>query len=771
MKLNLLIKIFTLLIISICTEAQVINLSVTGHIFDMNSGEPIDNHGVTVVITGNGLINTYEFISNELGYWGSDSIIASSQGTVNALTYDCNEQPFEFLENYSPTLNNFIFDFYICQDTIPNNDCENWFQYVTNDSLTFQFSGNVFPDGPAEYYWDFGDGTFGSGQAITHMFEPSGVNFFSVCLTTFSTGFLSDTCIAVSCQDVYVENSGGDCFNWFSYEQMNAFTFQFNGESSPNPAEIYNWNFGDGQTGWGQNVLHTYDPGSGEQFLVQLTTFSFDPATADSCFAYSEQWLSIINIPECVADFFYFQDTLLPFDVQFFDNSSGAVTNRLWDFGDGISSGETNPYHSFPGPGNYYVCITIVTDSLGVFCTDTHCEEILITSMLHADFNFILDTISGLARNYYFNDISAGQPQEWFWDFGDGNTSTQQNPVYQFEQSGPYNICLQVTTNFPNGGNITDDECKEISVPDYVDIGGLAFIGNTPINNPASTGDTGIAYLYRKYEQTVIPVDTNYFYEYGYYWFSDVREGNHLVKVALTENSEHFSNFAPAYYQQQLFWGEAEILQVQDSNVYYANVYLKELSGTITGTGTISGNIVDLPNPSMSDFVYDQPVFLYNSSDELLTYKRSSFMGSFAFENLAFGTYKLVTDVTGFYGLPVSVTIDQNNPVYNNALLEIHESLPDDIPEYYQNPFGSVQLYPNPVSDMLSIDLEVNQEMMLTTEVYNLVGQKVFSCVFNLQTGSNALSLATDQLEIGMYFINFLANKIQISQTFKLIKK
>ncbi len=118
---------------------------------------------------------------------------------------------------------------------------------------------------------------------------------------------------------------------------------------------------------------------------------------------------------------------------------------------------------------------------------------------------------------------------------------------------------FRYTKRFPNGGTFTDDYCQEIIVPSYYDIGGLAFIGNTPINNPISTGDTGVAYLYRKYNDAVVPVDTNYFYEFGYYWFSDVREGNHIVKVGLTENSEHFASFAPSYYPDHLYWEDAEI--------------------------------------------------------------------------------------------------------------------------------------------------------------------------------------------------------------------
>ena len=224
----------------------------------------------------------------------------------------------------------------------------------------------------------------------------------------------------------------------------------------------------------------------------------------------------------------------------------------------------------------------------------------------------------------------------------------------------------------PNGGLLGDTHCAELSVPDYFDIGGLAFIGNTPLNNPFSTGDTGIAYLYRKYDNLVVPVDTNYFYEYGYYWFSDVREGNHIVKVALTESSQNFTGFAPAYHLQQLYWQQADIIAVQDSNDY-ANIYLPELTGSQTGIGLINGNVVDLNNPSLSDYVDGQPVFLYSESGEMLSYELTNIMGSFTFGNLALGTYELAIHDWRQEILPlrVMITLDQSNPVYNNVLLMI----------------------------------------------------------------------------------------------------
>jgi PKD repeat protein len=680
-----LIFICSIILITICLQgnAQNLILSVTGHVYDISTGLPINNQNITLNISGNGLWNSYLFQSDFQGYWGSDSLPGYNQGIVHAISYDCLGQIHEFQENYSPESTTFIFDFYICKDSIQAGDCENWF--------------------------------------------------------------------------------------WF--ELSNNTTFQFHGESLPYPAELYHWDFGDGQTGTGQDIFHTFDPLQDSIYLVQLTTILINPVTNDSCLALSEQLITINNISDCEAAFICLPDTIEPFVYYFYDNSTGNITDWLWDFGDGTTSNETNPVHSFAGPGIYNICLTIAADSLGLYCSDIYCQELTLNGALIADFSLVLDTISGLPRNYFFKDNSSGAPQLWLWDFGDGTNSTQQNPVYKYAQSGAYEVCLQVTKFLPNGGSQSDSYCEEIWVPEYYDIGGLAFAGNTPINNPYSTGDTGVAYLYRKYNDALVTVDTNYFYEFGYYWFPEVREGNHLVKVGLTENSENFSFFAPAYYQQQLHWKDAEILQVYDSNNYYANVYLAELPGTTAGAGAVYGNIIDMQNPSLSDYVNDQPVLLYNENNELLTFQLSNIMGSFTFENLAFGTYKLYAEVTGFSGSPFTVTIDEINPIYYNALLEIYEGDPNDIGE---NNFTGIQtgiIYPNPLTDNLNLDLVADQDLNLFVTIYDLLGQKISEHNLMIQSGSEKLTLSTEQLESGLYFIAIRTNMNLKVVTCKFFKK
>lgn len=652
----------------------------------------------------------------------------------------------------------------------PGGDCVNWFSYSTDDDWTFTFTGNVLPQLPSIFLWDFGDGTTGTGQQTTHIFEPSGIAFYTVCLTTLTPGNSYDTCIAISCQDVWVGGTGNDCENWFTWEQQNEFTFGFHGESLP-PAMLYSWDFGDGQTADGQNVTHDYGPLSGDLFLVTLTTLASDPASGDSCVAVSQQWIQTGWILNCVADFYYEQDTTEGYLYHFYDNSGPDISSRLWDFGDGAQSAEPNPVHDFEGPGAFNVCLTITRDSLGLFCTDMFCTELNIDYSLTADYSFVLDTVSGLTRNYYFSDQSLGEPSEWHWDFGDGSFSTDPNPVHEFENAGEYSVCLEVTRLFPNGSLFSDNHCNFLLTPDYYDLGGLAFIGNVPINNPASTGDTGIAYLYRKYANDVIPADTNVFYEFGYFWFPDVREGNYLVKAELTGGSVHSETFAPAYFGNVMNWESAGTIQLSDSNYYFADVHLTEISGSESGPGSVSGYVTTEPDSANSiPAVSYLTVFLLNENGGALNFTMTGTDGTFTFENIALGNYQLYAEATGFYTVAVDIVLNESSPVLNDVELVISDTeisgFRHDLPSV-----TGLLVFPNPASEELNLTFESKSEMPAQICLFTTSGSKSGEYRIYISPGRNDFRISIAELPSGVYFLVCKSSRNQLILTTKFIKR
>ena len=130
--------------------------------------------------------------------------------------------------------------------------------------------------------------------------------------------------------------------------------------------------------------------------------------------------------------------------IQFRGSATGGSPpyTWLWDFGDGSTSTEQNPVHTYTSPGNYTVTLT-VTDSCGVTANDT--TYAWVYSPLEADADGPYEGTAGIPIQFNGNATGGCPPYTWFWDFGDGSTSTEQNPVHTYESPGNYTVTLTVT--------------------------------------------------------------------------------------------------------------------------------------------------------------------------------------------------------------------------------------------------------------------------------------------------------------------------------------
>ncbi|HEX7154494.1 MAG TPA: PKD domain-containing protein [Thermoanaerobaculia bacterium] len=146
--------------------------------------------------------------------------------------------------------------------------------------------------------------------------------------------------------------------------------------------------------------------------------------------------LPIVTAPTLpVADFSF---EVSGHGVLFTNLSTGAPTRYRWTFGDGTeSSAATPPQHNYPGPGSYTVTLE-VENAAG---RNTKSKFVTITAgpPIAAAFTF---EAAGL--KVLFTDASSGTPVSWFWNFGDGVISTQQNPSHTYEAAGAYEVSLTV---------------------------------------------------------------------------------------------------------------------------------------------------------------------------------------------------------------------------------------------------------------------------------------------------------------------------------------
>jgi PKD repeat protein len=144
-----------------------------------------------------------------------------------------------------------------------------------------------------------------------------------------------------------------------------------------------------------------------------------------------------------------------PLTVQFTDNSTESPNTWDWDFGDGSTHGNTtNPSHVYTTEGNYSVSLTAT--NLGGSNSTTRNWYISTTDIsLHVPVaSFASNVTAGIMPlSVQFNDTSTQAPTSRSWNFGDGNTSTAQNPTHRYNVSGSYTVALNATNEY--GSSIT----------------------------------------------------------------------------------------------------------------------------------------------------------------------------------------------------------------------------------------------------------------------------------------------------------------------------
>jgi PKD repeat protein len=131
-----------------------------------------------------------------------------------------------------------------------------------------------------------------------------------------------------------------------------------------------------------------------------------------------------------------------PFPVHFADASANIPTEWLWDFGDGTTSTEQNPTHIYTNGGTYNVKLT-ATNAGG---SDTEEKANYVMAYITPFVDFTASITKGKAPiTVTFTDQSGNSPTEWLWDFGDGTSSTEQNPSHLYTTLGTYTVTFKAT--------------------------------------------------------------------------------------------------------------------------------------------------------------------------------------------------------------------------------------------------------------------------------------------------------------------------------------
>jgi len=225
------------------------------------------------------------------------------------------------------------------------------------------------------------------------------------------------------------------CNASFNYEQQsrNNLIFEFTNISDGN-IESYFWNFGDGNSSTEQNPVHEYSQQN--DYIVSLTI------NGQNCTDAEAREVDV-HYRDCLAKFSFNQvNQGQQLVIEFKNESQGNNLQYLWQFGSSGSSYEMNPSYAFGSPGNYLVTLNVAHPP-GSFHSLTKIVEVAPLSGCFALFQN--EQIFSSEMQMQFADLSVGKDiLHWVWQFGDGSSSTKQNPLHVYTEPGIFTTSLRV---------------------------------------------------------------------------------------------------------------------------------------------------------------------------------------------------------------------------------------------------------------------------------------------------------------------------------------
>ncbi|PLX10965.1 MAG: hypothetical protein C0594_04165, partial [Marinilabiliales bacterium] len=289
-------------------------------------------------------------------------------------------------------------------------------QTVTFEDLSYVNSGNIIG-----WQWDYDNGDMSSQQLDSTIFPFGGVYYVRLIVTS------NNGCKDTLTQPITVQPSPVAEFTSSPHCLLDSVFF----ENLSTPAVNWYWEFGNGSTSQLQDpVPQIYD--SLASYVVSLSI-----TDAWGCSDIVHHTINIHPTPDaeflvgnmCVGD-----------TATFIDNSNidyDTITSWLWDLGDGFYDTVQNPVHAYTISDTLSVVLTVSTQ----YCSNT--DSVTVTPMPAPTFE--LSPESGCSPlSVSFNPSTAGGAL-FYWNFGDGSTSTNQSPTHVFHNTTSHDTSFTIS--------------------------------------------------------------------------------------------------------------------------------------------------------------------------------------------------------------------------------------------------------------------------------------------------------------------------------------
>jgi PKD repeat protein len=737
------------------------DLQVTGYVTDAD-GMALNGQYVCVWYNGNNpAIQDSVCASTNANGWYSITVTNGSQTgpnqtfTVTTVDNCANQLLSEDVQNGQGSVNAVTVDFQTScgANTGGGCDCElNIVSTITPDSSTYLFYGDLAcGTQPFQYQWWI-DGTESGDSIPSHVFTQEGA--YGVGLTIID----ANGCSFSAWDTVYV---GDVCYAHFVYPSTPNGTvaagtdIQFTFAGQVNNSASHLWTVSGGNitlTSSEMNPVFNF-PTNGNYVVC---------VSVDGGLGCSDTFCTSVtatggNEPDCQALFIDSVSTMASgWQVSFTDLSIGTFETWYWNFGDGNYSYSQNPVHVYTQPGQYTVCL-IVIDSIGNICYDEYCNTIeldgLVADSCDAGFTFSGPTPN--SNSFQFAANAGNNANQFVWDFGDGTMGSGPYVSHAYSlTTGTVSVCLTAY-----GSDIdTCTTCQTITFGQNNCLGylsGQVFAGTQ--NQPL---EGGIVYLITYDENTgmLAAMQATVTDSMGYYYFYPVACGDYLIKAAAGPNTMYYAGYLPTYYGNSLFWEYAQNVAVGQVNPGIQYDITLIAGNNPGGSGFIGGNVNDGANKVDGNGLEGVTVMLFDLSGGAIAYTYTDVNGDFSFDNLAYGSYQVYSEMAGYTTIPAVVNISAENPSIEDLIIIVSESLISTGVTQIDMDAHIGDVYPNPVNETAQVNFNMDRAHQVVISIVDLTGRVMASEDVAMMSGLNTYRFAVDGLSRGYFLLNVRDN-------------
>jgi PKD repeat protein len=461
------------------------------------------------------------------------------------------------------------------------------------------------------------------------------------------------------------------------------------------PILNYTWDFGDGDAGYGVLCNHVYL--SNQSYSVTLTvrdqgglndTTSFSVSIGDKGPTAGLECTSI-SLIEGQA-------------VQFTDLSVSypdEINNYTWNFGDNRTSFQQNPQHVYAGDGLYVVSLT-VRDRDGS-TDDTSISVTVNDSGPLALFNASLSSPNE-GQAVHFEDLSSSTVDDiisWNWAFGDGGTSTLQNPSRTYQNNGSYLVTLLITDSDGTNAsyNIT-----------------ITVLDTSPSILSLSTSTASTSFL--EYDNITMMVKVQQAWDDidRYEW--DFQMVTFSADVTTQDNSSYHQYLSAGSYKMSV--------RVWDGDSY-AEAYIMILITDPAPIADYSFNI----DPTTGNVTFSAALSSDTDNDQPILQYRWNFEGTWSSWSTSNSTYHTFSD--GVYSVKLEVKDDHNSAVSKTRNVTV-DLLPPVISfdePVLEGTVGQTIIIRANVTDVVGVDtviLEYTIDNVTRTVLMTLEGDSIY---------------------------------------------